>query len=246
MMHRIPSCRWHLLRIGLMVLLVALVTRPSPATADDAVEQGRDLFEHKWVANDPLTPAGDGLGPVYNADSCIACHHQGGSGGAGPAEYNVELMTLIQERGSFRKRPALQTKAGKLHPAFAPGQGGAATVMLHKFGTDPGYERWRLSVLGFKLPFDAESPKADEVRQDAVQAHESAPAVARVPRSVGLPLPISRRNTPALFGAGLIDAISDKSLQEVARAQAEQFPEVEGRVAVAVDGKIGRFGRRGQ
>jgi CxxC motif-containing protein (DUF1111 family) len=67
----------------------------------------------------------------------------------------------------------------------------------------------------------------------------------------------SKRNTPPLFGAGLIDAIPDKALEEVAAEQAkaagdaqrsspsvrfaEELP-VRGRVARLKDGHVGRFG----
>ena len=49
---------------------------------------GRMLFEHEWTENDPLAD-GDGLGPVFNARSCVACHFQGGVGGAGTNQCNV-------------------------------------------------------------------------------------------------------------------------------------------------------------
>ena len=63
----------------------------------------------------------------------------------------------------------------------------------------------------------------------------------------------SKRNTPALFGAGLIDGIPDKVLDEVAAEQAKACgdePEasgfrvmpVKGRVARLNDGRAGRFG----
>ena len=42
-----------------------------------AVAAGRELFNHDWEVNDPLS-SGDGLGPVFNAKSCVACHSQGG------------------------------------------------------------------------------------------------------------------------------------------------------------------------
>ena len=57
------------------------------ATASDK-QAGRDLFEHEWTANDPLSH-GDGLGPVFNATSCVACHFQGGCGGAGDNKHNA-------------------------------------------------------------------------------------------------------------------------------------------------------------
>jgi CxxC motif-containing protein (DUF1111 family) len=67
----------------------------------------------------------------------------------------------------------------------------------------------------------------------------------------------SKRNTPPLFGAGLIDAIPDKVLDEVAAEQARASGEalrssesrhgdellpVKGRVARLKDGRAGRFG----
>src|SRR5262245_64431480 len=183
-----------------LLAFLAVGVSSGHATADDGqIELGRQLFEHKWVPKDPLTPGGDGLGPLHNADSCVACHHLGATGGAGAGKHNVELMTLVSGV-SARKRNVLQEKAGKMHPAFAADNGAAATVMLHKFGTDPGYERWRLSVLGFKLPADLESDKAAQLRTAAAESESSGAPVAGVPRKVGLPLLISRRNTTALFG----------------------------------------------
>ena len=43
-------------------------------------QAGRDLFLHEWTPGDPLASSGDGLGPVFNAKSCAACHQQGGVG----------------------------------------------------------------------------------------------------------------------------------------------------------------------
>jgi len=49
---------------------------------------GRALFEHEWRPYDNLA-GGDGLGPVFNARSCAACHFQGGIGGGGDNKHNV-------------------------------------------------------------------------------------------------------------------------------------------------------------
>ena len=80
---------------------VAAVT-PTPAVADpgadkdkESLEQGKELFTHEWSAGDRLSTAGDGLGPVYNAQSCAACHKLGGIGGAGNNETNVSLVTVF-------------------------------------------------------------------------------------------------------------------------------------------------------
>jgi CxxC motif-containing protein (DUF1111 family) len=55
-----------------------------PVADAATVEQGRILFEHEWQPGDPLAKGGgDGLGPLFNANSCATCHFKGGVGGAG-------------------------------------------------------------------------------------------------------------------------------------------------------------------
>ena len=56
---------------------------------------GKMLFEHPWTVDDELSPQGDGLGPVFNDVSCVACHFQGGTGGAGPNSKNVHKFTVL-------------------------------------------------------------------------------------------------------------------------------------------------------
>ncbi len=63
--------------------------------ANAATKQaGLALFEHSWMPHDPLAQ-GDGLGPVFNASSCVACHFQGGVGGGGSNEHNVNAFEAV-------------------------------------------------------------------------------------------------------------------------------------------------------
>jgi len=58
----------------------AAVTRcdePSSLPKTD-VHRGRDLFERVWEPD--KTGDGDGLGPLFNERSCVACHLLGGVG----------------------------------------------------------------------------------------------------------------------------------------------------------------------
>ena len=57
---------------------------------------------------------------------------------------------------------------------------------------------------------------------------------------------LSRRNAPALFGDGLIDAISESAIEESARSTFPDFPEIKGRVSRLPDRSIGRFGWKAQ
>lgn len=56
----------------------------------------------------------------------------------------------------------------------------------------------------------------------------------------------SQRNTPALFGAGMIDRLSDSVFDEMQARQASSTGGVSGRVPRAANGRVGRFGWRGQ
>ena len=79
---------------------------PRAGAAEKAA--GRALFEHEWAPHDPLAK-GDGLGPVFNDRSCVACHSQGGVGGGGDNAHNVTAF----EAHPTRDEP--EVKGGLIH-----------------------------------------------------------------------------------------------------------------------------------
>src|SRR5438128_1575875 len=91
-------------RLG-MVVLLSFVTWASLADAEEReektrseVEIGRDLFLKEWAPNETEDGRGDGLGPMFNARSCVACHNLGGPGGAGNRDKDVEILTATVTR----------------------------------------------------------------------------------------------------------------------------------------------------
>src|SRR5262245_22619382 len=56
-------------------------------SASDPVD-GKELFTREWLPNDARARGGDGLGPLFNDSSCVACHNLGGVGGGGPKGKN--------------------------------------------------------------------------------------------------------------------------------------------------------------
>jgi len=112
-----------------------LATRVDPVAIAQMQQAGRELFVHRWAASDPRAH-GDGLGPVFNADSCAACHFQGGVGGGGDAAHNV---TAYEVHPTARD-PNLQK--GLVH-AFAVDPSLAENQLLLKkcFPIIPGGER---------------------------------------------------------------------------------------------------------
>ena len=68
--------------------------KESASTAD--VVDGAELFVREWIPGDSRSHGGDGLGPLFNDSSCVACHNQGGTGGAGPRSKNVDIITAFE------------------------------------------------------------------------------------------------------------------------------------------------------
>lgn len=81
----------------LLVLLVGYRIWANRITPEK-ISAGKILFEHEWTKYDPLSNQGDGLGPVFNDVSCVACHFQGGVGGGGPNSKNVHKFTVVPTR----------------------------------------------------------------------------------------------------------------------------------------------------
>jgi RNA polymerase sigma factor (sigma-70 family) len=220
--------------------------RAKPAARHAARDErvlGEALFAKEWVRNDPMSHGGDGLGPVYNETSCMACHGLGAPGGAGPETKNVVLLSATP----LSPEPA--QGLDQVHPGFR----GTRSTVLHRFGTDPEYASWRKEFY---------ESNRDEVRsnianrnEDSIERRIRALREQTTPErrlrdrslslkpSKGYSFALSERNPPALFGAGRIDAVPSEVLDSVAR---QQPTEVRGRVNHTPHGAIGRFGWKAQ
>jgi CxxC motif-containing protein (DUF1111 family) len=217
---------WYLL-VPLVALLPAGARllwwqRPAKHADVDAAmaKAGEVLFVHEWTPKDPLCPDGDGLGPVFNAKSCVACHHQGGNGGAGDLRFNVTTFT-VRQGGLARE--------GVVHAQHVAGQQHRETLQ-HVHSTLPAVS----------------SPTLGQV--------VTLPGSSNHCLSFPMGVHVSQRNTPALFGSKLIDEIPERVILAGAKAQklkwgmapadGEEVPV--GRASRLGDGRVGRFGWKGQ
>jgi CxxC motif-containing protein (DUF1111 family) len=183
-----------------------------------AREEGRALFVHEWTQNDALA-SGDGLGPVFNARSCVDCHSQGGPGGGGPVDKNVTVYGI---------------------PERADAHGLPRSGVVHQKSVSPDFQE-TLALVHPQLPNEPRLSLGAILNGDG----------ARIPGVL-----ISQRNTPALFGDGLIDAVTDDAIIAHQREHSDaarlvglngaRDAKVRGRVARLVDGRIGRFGWKGE
>jgi CxxC motif-containing protein (DUF1111 family) len=265
--------------LGLLLAWTSKLAASEPGSDNDkkTLERGKELFTREWIAGDRRSHAGDGLGPLYNAQSCAACHRLGGIGGAGTNETNVSLVTVfVSEKlqgglsgvlpefplppadapkkvvvgkpgREFELEMPSQDELAKIHPILRT----QPSFPLHRFGVGPEFAKWTESIFPKD---DTETERLN--KQGGNRRHSKYIDHARVT------LIESKRNTPPLFGAGLIDAIPDKVLDEVAAEQAKASGDaprssdnrvamlgrgddvlsVRGRVARLKDGHVGRFG----
>lgn len=90
------------------------------SSTSDHLQAGRELFVREWIAGDPRSYAGDGLGPVFNARSCVACHNQGGIGGSGARKNNAVLVSVAMPArfDQTSPRPPARAKLAAIHPAL--------------------------------------------------------------------------------------------------------------------------------
>src|SRR4029079_5612729 len=54
---------------------------------------GLEIFMRECLPKTSRSHGGDGLGPVFNDSSCVACHNQGGAGGGGTIDTHDELIS---------------------------------------------------------------------------------------------------------------------------------------------------------
>ena len=334
------------LGIGLAsATLIAAEPKPEPKRADaKTLALGRELFEREWLPNDPRAHGGDGLGPVFNESSCVACHNQGGSGGGGAESKNVHLVTAINNGQQPQPAPQVvsEIERSRLGPALRgvmkaldsalltghqlrqqfdqerlqreqaehfkkrvqqihPGLATSRSLVLHRFGTDREYSKWRDQITGVAQNLGVMGEFGDPLDESAAAAKLAAPptpeisvaqqavaAISRLKEALSTSEPTapeptpqsfpnsmterqivlttaqsfrfgggqgqfenvsfvtSQRNSTSLFGAGLIDGIPDRVLDDAAKVTHPNFPEISGRVARMKDGKIGRFGWKSQ
>jgi CxxC motif-containing protein (DUF1111 family) len=208
--------------IWLMLLLAGAAatgagrSRQSHGTISREYFEARSLFEKLWMPGEDSPTGGDGVGPLYNERSCVGCHHLGGTGGAGENPMNVTILAALP--GASAIGDGRPIFQGELEDLH-PGFRNRSSIVLHQHSISP-----------------AEEDRLTKIRTYAfVQTRDDLFALSQ-----------SQRSTPALFGAGWIDAIPDKALLAAEARTFAAFPEIKGRVSRLRDGRLGKFGWKGQ
>ncbi|MEZ6146100.1 MAG: hypothetical protein R3B91_11920 [Planctomycetaceae bacterium] len=211
--------------------------KPFARASASTIDLGRRIFEHNWARPESWTgpeklgKGGDGLGPMFNEVSCAACHKLGGVGGAGPNEQNVELLSLdLTGTPLISARQRALDIANQIHPAFNRSN---ASIVLHQFGFGPDDDEQEYQAYRFDLK--------SRIRQENFASGDT-PQIS---------FELAQRNTPPLWGMGLIEALHTPQFRnERERIASEQKKNnrrgVSGRVPETNGGDEGWYGWRGQ
>ena len=165
---------------------------------------------------------GDGLGPMYNDVSCVACHGDGGIGGSGGIEKNAVMLNL-SARPHDMTLTSFSIDAAGLHPGFVTWSEDNfgrtlfnRTLVLHKFSTDLHYD---VVLKPFKKA-EILSELEDRDRPAAERKVATRPKrkFRAGPKSAVHAI-LSQRNSPALFGLGMLDRVNETVLRQVEESQ---------------------------
>ncbi len=242
----------------------AVLLMPTSASAQLSAHKsrqgftGQQLFEHewKWVEPKPMPTNsvatrrvrsrdpnvanlgngifGDGLGPLHNATSCAQCHVAGGSSGI---EHNVTMITVDPRSPALKNLSEGNTDLLELFPGLLGPRGALNfSMVVHDHSTRDGYAEIRNQLVNY-VPGGVEDAWFTPAKRESA-------AIAKTPVVAGrhgtVDFYLSQRNSPALFGLGVIDRMNDHRIRHFAKQQAAKSNgEITGRF-------VGKFGWRGQ
>ena len=199
-----------------------------PSALEDEFFVGNAIFNRGWVAAPASVEQFDGLGPIFNATSCSACHFKDGRGKppANPGESFTELLLRVSipgtgEHGEPRAEP---TYGGQI-------QGGAIFGVTVEGKEEVTYE---------ETPGRFADGETYSLR---VPTYRVAGAFGTLARDAML----SPRVAPAVFGLGLLETIPEATLLAWADPDDRDGDGVSGRVNRVWDirqetMRVGRFG----
>lgn len=181
---------------------------------------GEAAFEIPWVIAPSPRADQDGLGPMFHADSCRACHVHNAKGDAEDKGRAAVPLLLRLSSGEGANGPTGVPGYGtQLQPLALPGVAAEGIVRL-KSRLHPG-------VRGDGTLFELQS-------WDVTVAWGRGAPTGTVQQSL--------RATSTLAGLGLLEAVSEATILEWDDPDDEDGDGISGRPNRAPDGRLGRFG----
>jgi CxxC motif-containing protein (DUF1111 family) len=190
---------------------------------------GNAFFNQAWTVAPSSTESRDGLGPLFNARSCSACHFKDGRGRP-PIDVGGEFTSMLVRIG-----------APGTPPGEAPFSDPTYGDQLQPFGVDgvPGEGTPRVTYAS------VEGRYADGEAYELLAPTYTIDAPSHGPFTADLR--ISPRVAPAMIGLGLLQSIPESRLRELEDPDDADGDGISGRLNVVWDVEaqelvVGRFG----
>lgn len=190
---------------------------------------GNAFFNRNWVTAPSSTSGIDGLGPVFNAHSCSGCHFKDGRGRppVDAADTDPSLLYRMSipgtdEHGGPAAEPAYGTQLNPQAILGVPGEGSVRISYTEIVGEYADGTTYRLRRPEYHFEDLAFGPLPDDIR-------------------------ISPRTAPAMIGLGLLAAVPEATILQLADAADADQDGISGRAnfvwdAAMMTTALGRFG----
>ena len=180
---------------------------------------GNALFNDNWVTAPASTAGRDGLGPLFNAHSCSSCHFKDGR--AAPPRDGVTTPGLL-----------LRLRIGETRELVPDPKYGSQlqdNAILNVAPEGQIHIDWEEINGSFQdgTPYTLTKPIYSVINLQYGDLHSD--------------IRISPRIALGVYGNGLLEAISEETLQQLADPEDQNQDGISGKINF-VNGKIGRFG----
>jgi CxxC motif-containing protein (DUF1111 family) len=191
---------------------------------------GNSFFRNPWVTAPASTAARDGLGPVFNSQSCASCHVKDGRGR--PPVNGESMLSMLLRIALADGTPDPKTGSAN-HPVYGD------QLQNRSIPGIPAEATPRIVWKTIQGTYPDGAPY--ELREPIY--HLENPGYGPLPKD----LAISGRIAPAVAGVGLLDAIPSETLIELADPDDSDKDGISGKVNRVWDAEkeqhsIGRFG----
>ncbi|BFM08467.1 di-heme oxidoredictase family protein [Halioxenophilus aromaticivorans] len=215
-----------------------------PQSARSQFHAGKALAHQPWVKAPTVTNARDGLGPIFNARTCLACHINGGRGDL-PADASRPIFAALVRLSI----PGVQREYGAVpEPTYGLQLQGQSISLQHQFRHHPPAAKVREAAPESYTYIDWQAKTVAYADGETVTLRFPTLRFAELnygPMSERVLT--SLRAAPAIAGLGLIELIAQSDIDTLADPEDSNGDGISGRVNLVWDAhqkKVlpGRFG----
>jgi CxxC motif-containing protein (DUF1111 family) len=186
---------------------------------------GNSFFNQNWVMAPSSTVARDGLGPIFNAQSCSSCHFEDGRGQPpedddDPQRGLLIRLSVLDDDGNPQPHPVYGSQFQDRAIRKVPAEGSVKIEVTEEPGTYPDGTAYSLGAPTYTL-VDNDGKAIDGIV-------------------------VSPRVAPAMMGVGLLENVPAKTIEALADPTDADGDGISGRASMVEDDDgnevLGRFG----